>query len=204
MSVKHALLGLLAQRPRHGYELHQAFEAMVGGKDNWEVKPAQVYTTLSRLEKGGFVVQDSIEQDGGPEKVIYSVTEAGLVELQDWLSQPVKTQHQRDEFFLKLVLSLVSEGSRPTKMIYTQRASLFQELHDLTAQREAADPKSELAYILLMDQAIMRVEADLRWLDIVETRLDEIADQPLPEPESRRRGRPPRGDKGSTYPPPVE
>ena len=204
MSVKHALLGLLAQRPRHGYELHQAFEAMVGGKDNWEVKPAQVYTTLSRLEKGGFVVQDSIEQDGGPEKVIYSVTEAGLVELQDWLSQPVKTQHQRDEFFLKLVLSLVSEGSRPTKMIYAQRASLFQELHDLTAQREAADPKSELAYILLMDQAIMRVEADLRWLDIVETRLDEIADQPLPEPESRRRGRPPRGDKGSTYPPPVE
>jgi hypothetical protein len=54
----------------------------------------------------------------------------------------------------------------------------------------------------LMDQAIMRVEADLRWLDMVETRLGEIAEQPLPEPESRRRGRPPKGDKGSTYPPP--
>jgi DNA-binding PadR family transcriptional regulator len=204
MSVKHTLLGLLAQRPRHGYELHQAFEALVGGKNNWEVKPAQVYTTLSRLEKSGLVVQVSVEQEGGPEKVIYTITETGQKELQDWLSEPVKTQHQRDEFFLKLILNLVSEGSDPTKIIYTQRASLYQELHDLTTQRAEANPQSELAYILLMDQAIMRVEADLRWLDLVEARIDEIADQPLPEPESRRRGRPPKGDKGSTYPPPEK
>ena len=33
MSVRNALLGLLAQRPRHGYELHDAFEAMIGGED---------------------------------------------------------------------------------------------------------------------------------------------------------------------------
>jgi len=61
-------------------------------------------------------------------------------------------------------------------------------LHALTHQRSDADPRHALAHILLMDQAIMRVEADLRWLDMIETRLDEIASQPLPEPESRRRG----------------
>jgi DNA-binding PadR family transcriptional regulator len=156
MSVKHALLGLLAQRPRHGYELHQAFEALVGGKDNWEVKPAQVYTTLARLEKGGLVVQESVEQEGGPEKVIYRLTGDGLAELQAWLAAPVQTRHQRDAFYLKLMIALACDGAPPTRLIYAQRASLFQELHDLTAQRTAADPGSELAYILLMNHAWKR------------------------------------------------
>ena len=71
MSVRHAVLGLLAQRPRHGYELRAAFQALVGGEENWDVKPAQIYTTLARLEQGGLVVEDSVEQDAGPEKRIY-------------------------------------------------------------------------------------------------------------------------------------
>lgn len=204
MSVRNALLGLLAQQPRHGYELHDAFEAMVGGKQNWDIKPAQVYTTLSRLEKGGLVAPKTVDQDGGPEKVIYEVTQQGLDELDQWLSEPVLTAHQRDEFYVKLMLCLATENGSPRQIIYTQRASLYQELHALTTHRTEANPQRELAHILLMDQAIMRVEADLRWLDMVEARLDEIAKQPLPEPETRRRGRPRKGDKGSTYPPPGE
>lgn len=202
MSVRNALLGLLAQKPRHGYELLNAFEAMVGGKQNWDIKPAQIYTTLSRLEKSNLVVQESMDQEGGPEKRVYAITEAGRSALEKWLEAPVATQYQRDEFFLKLLLSMATEGIEPLQTIYRQRSSLYQELHHLTRQRTEANPKSELARILHMDQAIMRVEADLRWLEMVETRLDEITEQPLPEPETRRRGRPPKGDKGSTYPPP--
>ena len=36
----------------------------------------------------------------------------------------------------------------------------------------------------------MHLEADLRWLDMFESRLDEIQRQPLPEPETKVRGRP--------------
>ncbi len=194
MSVRNAILGLLEQHPRHGYELHAAFEAVVGGKENWDVKPAQIYTTLSRLEDSGLVAQESVEQEGGPEKRIYAITEAGREELVNWFSTPVETQHQRDAFFLKLMLSLATEIVEPRKVIYTQRASLYRELHALTAQRSGADPQCELAHILLMDQAIMHLEADLRWLDMVEARLDEVARQPLPEPETRPRGRPPKDD----------
>jgi len=52
----------------------------------------------------------------------------------------------------------------------------------------------QLAYILLLDQALMHLEADLRWLEMIEARLDEVRRQPLPEPEIRPRGRPPKGD----------
>lgn len=192
MSVRNALLGLLDQRPRHGYDLTSAFQAMVGGRENWDLKPAQVYTTLSRLQESGLVAVESLEQDGGPEKTIYTITEEGRAELRAWLSSPVRAAHQRDEFFLKLMLALATQEVEPRKVIYTQRASLYQELHALTTQRTNADPRSELAYILLMDQAIMHLEADLRWLDMIEARLDEMRRQPLPEPEIRPRGRPPK------------
>jgi DNA-binding PadR family transcriptional regulator len=190
MSVRHAVLGLLAQRPRHGYELRAAFQALVGGEENWAVKPAQIYTTLTRLEQGGFVAEDSVEQDAGPEKRIYAITLAGRKTLKEWFACGIEREHQHDEFFLKLMIGLASGSADPYRLIQTQRAYLFQELHDITEQRSHADPSRELAKILLLDKAVMHLEADLRWLDMIEGRLDDIKHQPLPEPESKPRGRP--------------
>lgn len=192
MSVRNALLGLLSQKSRHGYELRAAFEALAGGEDNWDVKPAQVYTTLARLEEAGLVRVESLEQEGGPEKRIYAITPAGKDELCAWFVSPVSSHHQRDEFFLKLMVSLVTGEVEPRKVMQVQRASLYKELHALTTQRSQADPKQALAHILLLDQAVMHLEADLRWLEMIEARLDEVRRQPLPEPEIRPRGRPKR------------
>ena len=195
MTVRNALLGLLAQRPRHGYELRAAFEALAGGEELWDVKPAQVYTTLARLEDGGLIRQEQVEQDGGPEKRIYALTEAGQAELAAWFESGVESEHHRDEFYIKLMLSLAADGAGspgagPYRVIHAQRSRLYQELHDLTARRTRSDPKSELAQIFLLDKTVMHVEADLRWLDMIEARLDEVKRQPLPKPEVRPRGRP--------------
>ncbi len=190
MSVRHAVLGLLAQHPRHGYELRAAFEAVVGGEENWDVKPAQIYTTLTRMEKAGLVTEQSIEQDGGPEKRIYAITKAGYQALQQWFTEGTTLDHQRDEFFVKLMLGLVSQAADPYEVIQIQRTHLFTELHAVTAQRTRLDASRELARLLLLDKVAMHLEADLRWLDMTEARLDEIKRQPLPEPEAKPRGRP--------------
>ncbi len=190
MTVRHAVLGLLAQRPRHGYELRAAFEAVAGGSENWNLKPAQVYPTLARMEKSGLVSEQSIEQDGGPEKRIYAITPEGDAELQAWFAEGTLPEHHRDEFYLKLMLALISGAANPYRLIHIQRNSLYRELHAVTNQRTRADASHELAKILLLDKAAMHLEADLRWLDMTEGRLDEIRRQPLPEPETRPRGRP--------------
>ena len=193
MSVRNSLLGLLAQRPRHGYELRAAFEALVGGEENWDVKPAQVYTTLTRLQSRGLVAEQSVEQDGGPEKRIYAITAAGQETLQSWFAEGTPPEHRRDEFFLKLILALMSGVADPYHLINTQRVFLFRELHVITTQRARVDPSRELTKILLLDKVAMQLDADLRWLDMAEARLDEIKRQPLPEPEARPRGRPRKG-----------
>lgn len=190
MPVRHAVLGLLSQRPRHGYELHAAFEAVVGGEENWDVKPAQIYTTLARLENSGLAVQEGIEQDAGPEKRIYAITPAGRQVLEEWFAEGVELEHQRDEFFIKLMMGLISGVANPYELINTQRTQLYQQLHAITTQRSRADPKRELGKILLLDKTVMHLEADLQWLDMIEARLDEIRRQPLPEAEAKLRGRP--------------
>jgi DNA-binding PadR family transcriptional regulator len=198
MSVRNAILGLLAQKPRHGYELRAAFEAVVGGDANWEVKPAQIYTTLERLEEAGLVERTSDLGEGDePARRVYAVTRSGREALAEWFAIGVTPEHQRDEFFVKLMVGLVSSEADPARLIQTQRAHLFQELHAATAQRDGYDPKTEMAQILLLDKSIMHLEADLRWLDITEQRLDEVKRQPLPEPEIRRRGRPRKGQSES-------
>jgi DNA-binding PadR family transcriptional regulator len=190
VSVRNAILGLLAQRPRHGYLLRTAFEALVGGEGVWDVKPAQIYSTLARLEQAGLVRAARLGGGAGPEKRVYAITRAGRRELSGWYETGVEDDRQRDEFFVKLMLAIGAGQADPYRVIQGQRGRLYQELHDLTGRREAADPARELAQILLLDKKIMHVEADLRWLEMIEARLDEMRRQPPREPAPRPRGRP--------------
>jgi DNA-binding PadR family transcriptional regulator len=193
MSVRFALLGLLAQTPRHGYELRSAFEALIGGGQNWDVKPAQVYTTLERLEDAGLVDRRRPTTGGKPEKHVFEITRSGLQALREWLRQSVESKHRQDEFFVKLMTCFLSGEGNPATLIRTQRAELFKQLHDATTLRESYDVHIEMAQILLLDKATMHLEADLRWLDITEQRLEEMKRQPLPKPNIRPRGRPRKG-----------
>lgn len=205
MSVRYAVLGLISQKPRHGYETRIAFESLMGGDENWEVKPAQIYTTLDRLEEARLVERSSDLGEGEePSRRVYQITAQGEDALQEWFASPVPPQHQRDEFFIKLIIGVASGRVKPERLIQTQRSLLFQEMHAATDQRDSYDPRAALAQILLLDKVIMHLEADLRWLDMIEMRLETLKDQPLPEPEIRRRGRPRKGDQGSTYPPPEK
>ena len=191
MTVKHALLGLLAEKPRHGYDLHAAFKALIGGDANWDLKLAQVYSTLERLEEAHMVVCTSDLGEGNqPERRIYSITPAGREALEAWYASGVLTEHQRDEFYIKLMVAMVSGSGDPYRILVTQRAFIYKQMHKITHQRNSLDARVELAQVLLLDKSIMYLEADIRWLDMIEARLDEIKRQPRPRPDVKPRGRP--------------
>ena len=189
MSVRHTLLGLLAQKPRYGYELCAGFTALVGGRENWDVKPPQIYTTLARMAESGLVVLE--DNNGKKGKSEYRITAKGHTELMNWFRESAVKEPQQDPFYLKLMLSLELDEVDASRLVIIQRASLYQELHAITEQRQQLDPQVQLAQILLMDKAIMHLEADLRWLDMIESRLDEVKSQPTPKADLRPRGRPP-------------
>jgi DNA-binding PadR family transcriptional regulator len=165
--LKFVLLGLLAERPRHGYDLKTVFEELLGG--TWPLNIAQVYTALNGLEREGLVSCEVVPQDQVPDRKVYSVTEKGAKELDEWMSRAVEGPVRlRDEFVLKvLVRTLVGEGET-SALIWQQRQMAVQHLAELTRLRTNTDLHPATA--LLLDAAALRVEADLKWLDICEER----------------------------------
>jgi DNA-binding PadR family transcriptional regulator len=191
MTIRNAILAFLSQHPRHGYELRAALLAMVGGETKWNVKPAQVYTTLDRLEEAGFITRDSDLGEGDePDRRIYAITHLGEAQLRHWFENGVEPEHHRDEFFLKIMAALVSGGAEVETLINTQRSLLNREVKEAIRQRSHFDERKDLAQILRLDKAIMQYEAELHWLDMLDSHLDEIERQPIPVPEIRPRGRP--------------
>jgi DNA-binding PadR family transcriptional regulator len=187
-AVQYAILALLVPHPRHGYDLRDAFEAALGG--NWPLNSGQIYSSLDRLGRDGLVAEAGTERGGGPDKRLWTLTDAGRDEVAAWFAAAVPRDYRlRDELYLKLILAVVTSAARPGPVLQIQRRQLFRELHGLTARRNALDPRRELAQILLLDSAVMHAEAELRWLDVVEARLDDVRAQPLPARPIRQRGR---------------
>src|SRR5438874_13683575 len=131
MSIKYAILGLLADRPLHGYELKAAYEA--------ELVPAtqlnygQVYTTLERLARDGLVAHEVVSQTERPDKKVYALTREGRRELQEWLATPSRLDLDlRNETFLKLVLARRLEDADPLAVLAVERRSCFERLHEVT------------------------------------------------------------------------
>ena len=68
--IRAAVLALVAEQPRHGYEIIQEIAERTGGA--WRPSPGSVYPTLSQLEDEGLV---RVEQSDG--RRVVHLTEAG-------------------------------------------------------------------------------------------------------------------------------
>jgi DNA-binding PadR family transcriptional regulator len=173
--MRHAILALLAGEPRHGYELKQAIEQTFGAA--WPpLNIGQVYTTLGRLERDGFVVSCLVEQGSRPDKRVYEITEAGRVELAAWIDAPIAGARLKDEFFTKLVLLHLpgmNGGVEPAALIARQRREYLQQLRGLNELVLREQVAGNGTVSLLIEGAILHLQADLRWLDLCEARLRE-------------------------------
>jgi DNA-binding PadR family transcriptional regulator len=168
--LKYALLSLLAQEPRHGYDLKAAFEGLLGG--TWPLNIGQVYTTLGRLERDGLTESEVVPQDLLPDRKVYAITAAGQEELTRWLAEPTEGAIRlKDEFLIKFLVSQLIASDGSLALVWKQRQVYLQRLAQLTALQ--GDPSLNDATRLLLGAAILHVEADLNWLDLCEEELKE-------------------------------
>lgn len=168
--MKHALLGLLSGAPGHGYDLKVAFEDLLGG--TWPVNPGQVYTTLGRLERDGFVECSRVAQDQAPDKKVYEITSSGSLELKRWLTEPVEgAARVRDELLVKVLVHALVAPGQARSLLHAQRESHLRLLGELTSLLEAADAAPTA---LVLEGAVLHIEADLTWIDRCEERLEEL------------------------------
>lgn len=82
MSLRHALLGLLAEGPASGYDLARRFQDELGAV--WPAQHPKIYAELARLTTDGLIEVDS---EGPRRRKAYRVTEDGLAEVRRWLTE---------------------------------------------------------------------------------------------------------------------
>ncbi|WP_137993609.1 PadR family transcriptional regulator [Streptomyces vilmorinianum] len=171
MSVGHTLLGLLESGPRHGYDLKRAFDESFG--HDRPLHYGQVYSTMSRLLRNGLVEVDGVEAGAGPERKRYAITEAGVTDVEQWLGRPEKPEpYLRSTLHAKVVLALLT-GRGAAELIDAQRTEHLRLTRELTRRKKGGD----LADQLICDHALFHLEADLRWLELIASRLDRLAEE---------------------------
>ena len=165
MNVSYGLLGLLEDGPCHGYDLKHSYDRLFTPAK--PLKFGQVYSTLGRLERDGFVSGLSEEPGRGPDRKLYAITDTGVTDLDRWLRAPEPAEpHSRSVLFGKVLLALLSD--RPAKRVLEeQRVQHEHRMRELTKMKAAGD----LHTVVLADYALLHLEADLKWMELTEARL---------------------------------
>ncbi|KHL14508.1 virulence activator alpha [Mumia flava] len=172
MSIRNGLLALLSEQPAYGARLRSEFERRTGG--TWPLNVGQVYTTLGRLERDGLVVADP--EPDGEGRVTYRLTDEGRASVDAWFASAVtRATDPRDELTIKLALGVTLPGVDVPAVIQTQRADSLRHLQDLTRLKREALDTEDLAWELVLERSIFGTEAQVRWLDHMETRVRQAA-----------------------------
>ncbi|MFI7403874.1 PadR family transcriptional regulator [Streptomyces sp. NPDC049541] len=101
MALRNAVMAALLEGEASGYDLAKGFEASVA--NFWMATPQQLYRELERMESEGLVSARVVQQERRPNKRLFSLTEAGLEVLRDYVGEaPAKPPALRDELMVKV------------------------------------------------------------------------------------------------------
>ena len=97
--VEYVILAGLVRKPRSGYDLTRWMQRETS--HYFTVGHNRIYPALSELERDGLVVHKGVPSDRGPERKVYSITEAGREALLSWAGEPAGERQVRDEQLVK-------------------------------------------------------------------------------------------------------
>ncbi|MGW0806088.1 PadR family transcriptional regulator [Nonomuraea sp. NPDC002799] len=97
MSLRHAVLGLLAEEPGSGYDLMKMFDVSLSNV--WPATQSQLYAELGKLAEAALV---DVTAEGPRGRKEYSITETGLAELRRWILEVEPTTVARSDMLLRV------------------------------------------------------------------------------------------------------
>lgn len=166
-----ALLGLLRQSPRHGYELYQELMRPDGLWAVWRLKQSQLYALLARLEREGYLTVTVQTQATRPPRKVFRLTRAGQAAFRQWVSGPVLSPREiRLDFLLKLYFARREGGAVARQLIEAQRAICQARLEDEQARAEQFQQSQPDSW-LFSQFRVEQLKSLLNWLALCEQTL---------------------------------
>ncbi len=160
MYPSYALLGLLLNGERHGYDLKQTVDREFA--PFWRIDFAQLYRSLAKMKKSGWIQSRVEPGSGGPDRKMYKLTPAGRKAFRAWLQAPASG---RDEFFCKVRLANAA-GVAIDKLVSRERETLENERAERLQILHTARDGGDAGRIVLADAAFRETEAALTALNL--------------------------------------
>ncbi len=107
MSLRHAILVLLEQKPGSGYDLAQRFKGGIG--HFWSASHQQIYLELKKLDSRKLVEFEVQPQSERPDKKNYRITAAGRAALKAWLLEPTRPERLNSALLVKIYAANLAE-----------------------------------------------------------------------------------------------
>jgi len=172
MSLEHAILGILNYEPMTGYDLKKTVDASVS--HFWPAVQSQIYKTLSRMEKSGWLTVETITQDPRPPRKVYHLTEPGKRELFRWLNEPQPASEVRLAWLLQVFFGGRLSDTQVIDLLEHQLNLLHQRLQSYStipkANQEAMrddDVRDKFFWLLTVDYGVAQAIAQINWLEAV-------------------------------------
>lgn len=179
LSTKHAVLGLMIDRPSYGYNLQRQIGERLGFLGLAE---STVYKTLERLEVDGWVEEVGEKHAGrtrrGAPRVLYRATPEGVASFRGWMAMTSDRAVLRDELQTKLALSNPEDLPGLLEMAEAQSRECLEELVLLArpslSELATADVEWSIAARFMVDDFKARwLESLVDWLDGICEVMDE-------------------------------
>jgi len=161
-----AILGLLKERPMHGYQLSRELTQALGGF--WRVSYGSLYPTLRRLERDGAIASQPSDQPvaGRRRKNVYRITEGGEASFLALLQEtPHDTQTEDTRFRVRLAFFRYLPPETRLRLLERRRASLEDRLTSISDSLRAARERVDDYALALMQHGRDSTASDIAWLD---------------------------------------
>jgi DNA-binding PadR family transcriptional regulator len=182
MSAKHAVLGLVIERPGYGYQLAQRLDERFGSSG---FAPSGVYSALDQLSRDD-LVRSAGEMGAGPARraaprTIYEATEEGVDHFEAWMLDPSPAPPLRDELHMKIALCRPRNLPRLIEMVRGQEVVCLGRLQDLK-RLTAVTPSSSRDWSGLMRMLATEAEvafwkSRIDWLQSARELLEQLRDE---------------------------
>jgi PadR family transcriptional regulator, regulatory protein AphA len=159
VSLRHSLLGLLAEQPRTGYELTRLFDESL--LNVWPASHSQIYPELAKLAADGLIRQTASGPRG---KKVYSITPDGRNEVLAWLRTEPDHSTKNPSFLRVFFLWLMEPQDA---IAFLEREALVHEAKlqefETKAELPVRDTSSGWAFRLALDWGVRYEREMLEW-----------------------------------------
>ena len=179
MSLAHAVLTSLLEKPSSGYDLARRFDKSIGYF--WHATHQQIYRELARMEGAGWIVSSVPADAGKTRKKEYCVLPAGRQELARWAGQASPPMDLRDEFMVKLradaVLSEVDLRPELVRHLALHRDKLahYQTIEQRDFVTGAVLSRHAMIHHMILKKGILYEHSSIAWTLEMLAALDTLA-----------------------------